>query len=88
MLRASNIFYFALSIRTTHITIVVGDAIEKIEKWQNMAGSREVRPALLAGIREGIAARGSRRQSVNWALADINNVRRHQFYMLTRCTRP
>ena len=28
-----------------------------------MAGSREVGPALLAGIGEGIAARGSRRQS-------------------------
>ena len=36
----------------------------RMEKWQNMAGSREVRPALLAGSREGIAARGSRRQSV------------------------
>ena len=36
----------------------------KIEKWEYMAGSREVRPALLADIGEGIAARGSRRQSV------------------------
>ena len=36
----------------------------KIKNWQYMAGSSEVRPALLAGSREGITARGSRRQSV------------------------
>ena len=36
----------------------------KIEKWQYMAGNREVGPVLLDGIREGIAAQGSRRQSV------------------------
>ena len=36
----------------------------KSKSGNYMAGSGEVRPALLAGIREGIAARGSRRQSV------------------------
>ena len=36
----------------------------KIEKWQYMAGSRVVRPALLASSMERIAAKGGRRQSV------------------------
>ena len=37
-----------------------------------MAGSGEVRPALLAGIREGIAARGSRHQSVKETVTYAN----------------
>ena len=37
-----------------------------------MAGSGEVRPALLAGIREGIAARGSRHQSAKRSITPFH----------------
>ena len=45
----------------------------KMEKWQYLAGSREVQPAPLAGIGEGIAARGSI-SSLQWVSEGDQNI--------------
>ena len=76
MFYASTRYYFALSIDTIHVTIIVSVAMRtKIEKWENMDGNGDFQPAQAAGsqkkLEKGNVANSGSHESVQYQIQSV-----------------
>ena len=69
-----TIYYFALSIDTIYVTIIVSVTMgTKTEKWENMNGNEEFQPAQAAGSqkKKGNVANSGSHKSVQYQIQSV-----------------